>query len=27
LPEVIASRTIEGRFEPGSFEYLRGYFS
>jgi hypothetical protein len=27
VSEVIASRTIEGRFEPGSFEYLRGYFS
>lgn len=26
LPEAIAARTIEGRFEPGSFEYLRGYF-
>lgn len=25
-PEAIASRTIEGRFEPGDFDYLRGYF-
>lgn len=26
LPEVVAARTIEGRFEPGQFEYLRGFF-
>ena len=26
LPEIIASRMVDGRFEPGNFEYLRGYF-
>jgi hypothetical protein len=26
LPEPIAARTTDGRFEPGNFEYLRGYF-
>lgn len=25
-PEIVASRLVEGRFEPGNFEYLRGYF-
>ena len=26
LPHAIAARTTDGRFEPGNFEYLRGYF-
>lgn len=26
LPQIVASRTVESRFEPGNFEYLRGYF-
>lgn len=26
LPEAIAARTTDGRFEPGHFDYLRGYF-
>lgn len=26
LPAAIAARITEGRFEPGSFEYLRGFF-
>jgi hypothetical protein len=26
LPEIVSSRIVESRFEPGDFEYLRGYF-
>lgn len=26
LPDAIAARVTDGRFEPGQFEYLRGYF-
>ena len=26
-PAIVAERIVDGRFEPGNFEYLRGYFS
>lgn len=26
LPELVEARLVEGRFEPGHFEYLRGWF-
>ena len=25
-PPLVAQRIVDGRFEPGHFEYLRGYF-